>query len=135
MSDHEAYDAKVNFMDVLGSTKYWDILIYNFLLKKNIVIPQKRKSEKSEKFEGAYVKEPQLGMHKWIMSFDLNSLYPHLIMQYNISPETLVAQDKVKDMSVDKLLDKKVDTSILKGVTLTPNGHCSKQQKEDFCLK
>ena len=98
-----AYDAKVNFMDVLGSTKYWDILIYNFLLKKNIVIPQKRKSEKSEKFEGAYVKEPQLGMHKWIMSFDLNSLYPHLIMQYNISPETLVAQDKVKDMSVDKL--------------------------------
>ena len=127
-----AYDAKVNFMDVLGSTKYWDILIYNFLLKKNIVIPQKRKSEKSEKFEGAYVKEPQLGMHKWIMSFDLNSLYPHLIMQYNISPETLVAQDKVKDMSVDKLLDKKVDTSILKGVTLTPNGALFKTTKRGF---
>jgi DNA polymerase elongation subunit (family B) len=127
-----AYDAKVNFMDVLGSTKYWDILIYNFLLKKNIVIPQKRKSEKSEKFEGAYVKEPQLGMHKWVMSFDLNSLYPHLIMQYNISPETLVAQDKVKDMSVDKLLDKKVDTSILKGVTLTPNGALFKTTKRGF---
>ena len=127
-----AYDAKVNFMDVLGSTKYWDILIYNFLLKKNIVIPQKRKLEKSEKFEGAYVKEPQLGMHKWIMSFDLNSLYPHLIMQYNISPETLVAQDKVKDMSVDKLLDKKVDTSILKGVTLTPNGALFKTTKRGF---
>ena len=127
-----SYDAKVNFMDVLGSTKYWDILIYNFLLKKNIVIPQKRKSEKSEKFEGAYVKEPQLGMHKWIMSFDLNSLYPHLIMQYNISPETLVAQDKVKDMSVDKLLDKKVDTSILKGVTLTPNGALFKTTKRGF---
>ena len=50
-------------------------------------------------------------MHKWVMSFDLNSLYPHLIMQYNISPETLVSQDKVKGMNVDKLLDKKVDTS------------------------
>jgi len=127
-----AYDAKVNFMDVLGSTKYWDILIYNFLLKKNIVIPQKRKSEKSEKFEGAYVKDPQVGMHKWVMSFDLNSLYPHLIMQYNISPETLVAQDKVKDMSVDKLLDKKVDTSILKGVTITPNGALFKTNKRGF---
>ena len=127
-----AYDAKVNFMDVLGSTKYWDILSITFYIKKNIVIPQKRKSEKSEKFEGAYVKEPQVGMHKWVMSFDLNSLYPHLIMQYNISPETLVAQDKVKDMTVDKLLNKKVDTSILKGVTLTPNGALFKTTQRGF---
>ena len=96
-------------MDVLGSVKYWDILIYNYLRKKNIVIPQKgRSTKKSEKFEGAYVKDPQVGMHKWVMSFDLNSLYPHLIMQYNISPETLVSQDKVKDMSVDKLLSRKL---------------------------
>ena len=127
-----AYDAKVNYMDVLGSTKYWDILIYNYLRDKNIVIPQKKHSEKAEKFEGAYVKEPQVGMHKWVMSFDLNSLYPHLIMQYNISPETLYGQDKVKDMSVDKLLDRKVDTSILKGVTLTPNGALFKTDKQGF---
>ena len=127
-----AYDAKVNYMDVLGSTKYWDILIYNYLRDKNIVIPQKKHSEKAEKFEGAYVKEPQVGMHKWVMSFDLNSLYPHLIMQYNISPETLYGQDKVKDMSVDKLLDRKVDTSILKGVTLTPNGALFKTNKQGF---
>ena len=127
-----AYDAKVNYMDVLGSVKYWDILICNHLTKKKIVIPQKKKSEKPEKFEGAYVKDPQVGMHKWVMSFDLNSLYPHLIMQYNISPETLVAQDKVPDMSVDKLLDKKVNTSILKGVTITPNGALFKTNKRGF---
>ena len=127
-----AYDAKVNYMDVLGSTKYWDILIYNYLHKKKIAIPQKKKSEKPEKFEGAYVKDPQVGMHKWVMSFDLNSLYPHLIMQYNISTETLYSQKKVPDMSVDKLLDKKVDTSILKGVTLTPNGALFKTNKRGF---
>ena len=127
-----AYDAKVNYMDVLGSTKYWDILIYNYLRDKNIVIPQKRKSEKPDKFEGAYVKDPQVGMHKWVMSFDLNSLYPHLIMQYNISPETLVSQDKVKGMTVDKLLDRKVDTSIMKGATLTPNGALFKTDKQGF---
>ena len=127
-----AYDAKVNYMDVLGSTKYWDILIYNYLREKNIVIPQKRKAEKAEKFEGAYVKDPQVGMHKWVMSFDLNSLYPHLIMQYNISTETLVAQEKVPNMSVDKLLNKEVDTSILKGVTLTPNGALFKTDKQGF---
>jgi len=127
-----AYDAKVNYTDVLGAVRYWDVLIYNYLKEKNIVIPQKKPAEKFDKFEGAYVKDPQVGMHKWVMSFDLNSLYPHLIMQYNISPETLVAQNKVPNMSVDKLLDRKVDTSILKGVTLTPNGALFSTKKKGF---
>lgn len=95
-----AYDAKVNYVDVLGSVRYWDILIYNHLREKNIVIPPKRKSEKVEKFEGAYVKDPQVGMHKWVMSFDLNSLYPHLIMQYSISPENIIRPDLLKDRIV-----------------------------------
>ena len=127
-----AYDAKVNYMDVLGSVKYWDILIYNELRKKNIVIPQKIQREKNEKFEGAYVKDPIVGLHKWVMSFDLNSLYPHLIMQYNISPETLVANEKVKNMSVEKLLNKEVDTSILKNATMTPNGALFKTTQKGF---
>ena len=127
-----AYDAKVNYTDVLGSVKYWDILIYNHLRKKNIIIPQKRKNTKAEKYEGAYVKDPIVGMHNWVMSFDLNSLYPHLIMQYNISPETLYSKEKVKKMTVDKLLNKKVDTSILRGVTLTPNGALFKTDTKGF---
>ena len=127
-----AYDAKVNYMDVLGSVKYWDILIYNELRKKNIVIPQKIQREKSEKFEGAYVKDPIVGLHKWVMSFDLNSLYPHLIMQYNISPETLVADKAVKNMSVEKLLNREVDTSILKDATMTPNGALFKITQKGF---
>mgnify|MGYP000663300177 FL=1 len=127
-----AYDAKVNYMDVLGSVKYWDILIYNELRKKNIVIPQKIQREKSEKFEGAYVKDPQVGLHKWVMSFDLNSLYPHLIMQYNISPETLVADKAVKNMSVEKMLNREVDTSVLKDATMTPNGALFKTTQKGF---
>jgi DNA polymerase elongation subunit (family B) len=127
-----AYDAKVNYMDVLGSVKYWDILIYNELRKKNIVIPQKVNQTKSEKFEGAYVKDPQVGLHNWVMSFDLNSLYPHLIMQYNISPETLVANEKVKNMSVEKMLNKSVDTSVLKDATMTPNGALFKTTQKGF---
>jgi len=127
-----AYDAKVNYMDVLGSVKYWDILIYNELRKKNIVIPQKIVRKKNEKFEGAYVKDPQVGLHKWVMSFDLNSLYPHLIMQYNISPETLVANEKVKNMSVEKLLNREVDTSVLKDATMTPNGALFKTTQKGF---
>ena len=129
-----AYEAKVNYMDVLGSVKYWDVLIYNYLRNKNIVIPQKRTKSKADKFEGAYVKDPQVGMHKWVMSFDLNSLYPHLIMQYNISPETLLSQDKIKDMKVDKLLNKEFDTSQFKSknVTMTPNGAMFKTRRKGF---
>ena len=84
------------------------------------MIPQKKEHEKVEKFEGAYVKDPQVGMHKWVMSFDLNSLYPHLIMQYNISPETLVNGAKLVEGMVDKILDGKVknDTEYC----MTPNG-------------
>ena len=133
-----AYDAKVNYIDVLGTTKYWDILIYNHLRKKNIVIPQKKEHEKSEKYEGAYVKDPIIGMHKWVMSFDLNSLYPHLIMQYNISPETLMGCPfKEKDITVDKMLDGEVKDSIMqslkdKNVTLTPNGALFRKNKRGF---
>ena len=133
-----AYDAKVNYVDVLGTTKYWDILIYNHLRKKNIVIPQKKEHEKSEKYEGAYVKDPLVGMHKWVMSFDLNSLYPHLIMQYNISPETLIGRPfKEKAITVDRMLDNKVDGSIMqslrdKNVTLTPNGALFRKNKKGF---
>jgi len=130
-----AYDSKVNYMDVLGSVKYWDMIIYNHLRKKNIVIPQKKENKKSEKYEVAYVKDPQVGEHKWVMSFDLNSLYPHLIMQYNISPETLYAKKSLwKKPRVEDLLNSKVDTSELKskGVTLTPNGALFKTNKKGF---
>ena len=127
-----AYDCKVNYSDMLGSVKYWDILIYNYLRKKNIIVPQKRKhSAKAERYEGAYVKDPQVGMHNWVVSFDLNSLYPHLIMQYNISPETLIKQ--VKNVDVDKLLNQKIDTSFLpKDTTITPNGAIFRTDKKGF---
>ena len=127
-----AYDCKVNYSDMLGSVKYWDILIYNYLRKKNIIVPQKRKhSSKAERYEGAYVKDPQVGMHNWVVSLDLNSLYPHLIMQYNISPETLIKQ--VKNVDVDKLLNQKIDTSFLpKDTTITPNGAIFRTDKKGF---
>jgi len=124
-----AYEAKVNYTDVLGSVRYWDVLIYNHLRDKNIVIPQKKQQKKVEQYEGAYVKEPQVGMHKWVMSFDLNSLYPHLIMQYNISPETLVSGEK-KEGLIDKILDGKVSNDTK--YSMTPNGAFFKKDKRGF---
>ena len=81
-----AYDAKVNIRDVYYQVRMWDTIIYNFLKGKGVVVPPAKRSDKNEKYEGAYVKEPIPGRYDWVVNFDLNSLYPHLIMQYNISP-------------------------------------------------
>ena len=126
-----AYEAKVNFTDVLGSVRQWDIIIYNYLRERNIVIPQKAEHKKKEKFEGAYVKDPLVGMHNWVMSFDLNSLYPHLIMQYNISPETLVnGGGEPAEGMVDKILNGQMINSTEH--CLTPNGAFFRKDKRGF---
>ena len=114
-----AYDAKVNIRDVYYQVRMWDTIIYNFLKDKGVVVPPAKRSDKSEKYEGAYVKEPIPGRYNWVVNFDLNSLYPHLIMQYNISPETLVDR-RHPTATVDKLLQKQVE---IKGeYAVAPNG-------------
>jgi DNA polymerase elongation subunit (family B) len=117
-----AYNAKINFEDVYSQVRMWDTIIYNHLRKKGIVVPAKSFSGKDAQFEGAYVKDPIVGLHKWMASFDLNSLYPHLIMQYNISPETLTSE-KIS-VTVDKLLNQEIDTTYVKqrDLALTANG-------------
>ena len=130
-----AYEAKVNYEDVFGQVKYWDVLIHNYLKNKKIVIPQKSSQSKSDKYEGAYVKEPQVGQHKWVMSFDLNSLYPHLIMQYNMSPETLVTGNYLKladDKTYVNEMLSEVDLDIPENTTLTPNGALYRTDKHGF---
>ena len=99
-----AYDAKVNYTDVFFQVRTWDSIIYNYLKRKHIVIPPKVKTDKDTQYAGAYVKEPIPGKYDWVVSFDLNSLYPHLIMQYNISPETLV-DTRHPTVTVDRLLE------------------------------
>ena len=105
-----AYDAKVNLEDVYSQVRMWDTMIYNYLLPKNIVVPPRKGANKDEKYAGAYVKEPTPGLYEWVVSFDLNSLYPHLIMQYNISPETLVDR-KHPQATVERLLNQEIDIS------------------------
>ena len=103
-----AYDAKVNYEDVFSQVRMWDNYIYVELLKRKIAIPPKKEATKDAKYAGAYVKEPIPGFYDWVVSFDLNSLYPHLIMQYNISPETLLDERHPK-ATVDGFLQKEVD--------------------------
>ena len=99
-----AYRGGVNYEEVLGTTTIWDSIIYRILNERKIAIPQKREKPKGD-YAGGYVKEPQVGMHKWVASFDLNSLYPNILVQYNMSPETVV--DGLIDTDVNRMLHKK----------------------------
>ena len=139
-----AYDTKTNFEDIFAQTRMWDSLTYAYLFEKGIIVPPREIKEKDSAFEGAYVKDVQVGKHDWVASFDLNSLYPHLMMQYNISPETLIdPQDYTDEMrqvlssgvSVEKLLMRQVDTSGLANVTLTPNGQFFRTDMQGFLPK
>jgi len=126
-----AYDAKVAPEDVLSQLKTWDGLIYNYLKRKNIVIPNKNYHAKTS-YEGAFVMDPQVGKHKWIMSYDLASLYPSIIIHYNMSPETMV--DYMKEVTVDGIIDQRYDNSDLveEQVAMTANGVCYRKDIHGF---
>jgi len=83
------------------------------------VPPNKHKFK--DAFEGGWVKAPKVGLHNWVVSFDLASLYPHLIMQANISPETLVEGDRIDGLTVNNLLERK-SFEVPDGRALCPNG-------------
>ena len=110
-----AYDAKVNYIDTLTTVKMWDTIIHNYLMDNKIVIPQKKDDIDSESsIPGGFVKDPDVGSYQWVVSFDLNSLYPHLIMQYAISPENFICR-----LPVD--IDAYLDIIELGGVTVLEN--------------
>ena len=84
-----AYKGGVNYADTFGTTGIWDSIIYRYLSARNIAVPPSV-AKRKDSYPGGYVKEPRVGMTEWVTSFDLNSLYPNLIVQYNMSPETLL---------------------------------------------
>ena len=124
-----AYDAKCNFQDVFSPVRTWDSLLYNHLWKQNVVLPQSE-NKQSRSIVGAYVQEVEPGEYEWVASFDATSLYPSIIMQYNMSPETLVP-GSMMDVTVDGLLEGKHDLSALKekNYSMTANGQCFTNDK------
>ena len=127
-----AYDAKCNYNDVFSAVRTWDSLLYNHLWEKKIVIHQGG-GRKERQIEGAFVQEPVPGGYDWVASFDATSLYPSIIMQYNMSPETIVPGFRY-DVGVDDLLDRyKLDKLKEKNYAMAANGVCfSREQKGLF---
>ena len=138
-----SFDAKVNFNDALTSVRLWDIIIHNYLLERRTVVPQFTPASDEGSIVGGYVKNPKIGGHKWVVSFDLNSLYPHLIMQYNISPETYAGElrhitgskDENKEYVVTEILNGDFNTfedRYRDNFAITANYGLYKKEKQGF---
>lgn len=116
-----AYLAKINFTDVFSPVKTWDAILHNRLYAERVVVPLKEHNQDANKqIEGAYVKDPIIGMHEWVVSLDATSLYPSIMMTLNISPETYRGIDK--DYSIDALLSGKMKLSPPESQAWGPNG-------------
>jgi DNA polymerase elongation subunit (family B) len=131
-----AYDAKVNYGDALTSVLLWDVIIHNYLREQNTVIPMQKDNRKDQQIAGAFVKDPRNGRYEWVVSFDLNSLYPHLIMQYNISPECYV--ETLMGIKPDSVLKNSehwqdsISQAIAKNQTIAGNGAVFNRDKQGF---
>jgi len=131
-----AYDAKCNYTDIFSSVRTWDCILYNKLLKNNIIVhnPPGVDPDKDRTIMGAYVKEPKPAQYDWVVSFDATSLYPSIIMTWNMSPETLVEGQKFladDEKSIQRLIDKEVNTSEIhnKNWSMAANGQCFTREK------
>ena len=130
-----AYKSKCNIHDVTGTIRQWDTIVYNYLKNKNIMIPPLKVKDFTP-FAGAYVKEPVTKMYKWIVSYDLNSLYPHIQQQWNISPECLVPgiHEEVSLTEIsDDILNQKIKPK--EGYILAGNGQYFRKDITGFFPK
>jgi DNA polymerase elongation subunit (family B) len=114
-----AYRGGVNYTDTFGTTMIWDTIIYRDLMNQNIIVPPNENSPKAS-YPGGYVKDPHVGLHDWVCSFDVNSLYPNIIVQWNMSPETLVSNSVRDGVNVERCLNGSVE--ITDNVCLAANG-------------
>jgi DNA polymerase elongation subunit (family B) len=126
-----AYKAGVNYADTMGTVAIWDALIHKTLLAQNIIVPPNTNSFKSD-YEGGYVKDPQCGVHDWVCSFDVNSLYPNIIVQWNMSPETIMRGKVEPNITVDKMLAGYKNTS---DMSMAATGQYFDNSKQGFMPK
>jgi len=75
-----------------GAVAQTDQAIVNFAHGLGLIVPDKVRGQEHTRAAGAYVANPVKGLHDWIGSMDLNSLYPSIIRACNMSPECIIGQ-------------------------------------------
>lgn len=115
------YNCRVPFQQYATLTKVLDGAFMSRLSADKIILPDVERKEKNEKYIGAYVRDPVVGVHEWVVSYDATSLYPSIMMEHNISPETKIAKLHTYNATIimDILEGKDVSESEKNSITTT----------------
>lgn len=100
-----AYSSLCVYSDVFRVTRIWDNIIANYCRENDVLVPTDFKHEHAG-YQGAFVKPTIPGKYPIIASFDIGSLYPSLIMQNNISPETLIPESQTLPLTTQDVMEK-----------------------------
>ena len=87
-----AHSNTVLLPTTMGAVAQTDQAIINEAHRQGLIVPDKRYDRDTTQAAGAYVANPKKGMHKWVGSIDLNSLYPSILRSGNMSTETIIGQ-------------------------------------------
>jgi len=88
-----AHENTCLFENILGTVRYVETGIANRAHNvHNLIVPDKQTNTDGERVEGALVLDPHIGLHEWLGSVDLTSLYPRTMQSLNISPEKFIGQ-------------------------------------------
>ena len=89
-----AHENTVLLQTTMGAVAVTEQAIINEAHRRGMIVPNRKKRDDSESTQaaGAYVAYPKKGIHEWIGSVDINSLYPSAIRALNMGPETIVGQ-------------------------------------------
>ena len=119
-----AHENTVLIQTTMGAVALTEQAIINEAHERGMVVPNRKHRLSSEDTQaaGAYVAYPKRGIHEYIGSIDINSLYPSAIRALNMGPETIVGQLRpvMTDRYIaDKMADKIVNSKKVKGATFT----------------
>ena len=93
LSNELAHANTVLLQTTMGAVAVTEQAIINEAHERGMRVPNRpKRDDENTAAAGAYVAFPKKGVHKWIGSMDLNSLYPSVIRALNMAPETIVAQ-------------------------------------------
>jgi DNA polymerase elongation subunit (family B) len=140
LSNSIAHENTVLLQTTMGAVAVTEQGIINEAHNRGLQVPNRPKRDDSESTQaaGAYVAFPKKGLHKWIGSMDLNSLYPSVIRALNMAPETIVGQirPEISDARVheDMTLKKKSFAGSWEGRFATEEYEAVMDQRKDVAL-
>jgi len=140
LSNTVAHENTVLLQTTMGAVAVTEQGIVNEAHNRGLQVPNRKRRDDTENTQaaGAYVAFPKKGLHKWVASMDLNSLYPSVIRALNMAPETIIGQirPEISEARVheDMTLKKKSFAGSWEGRFATEEYDAVMEQRKDIPL-